>query len=176
MDIPDSFDKFIDSIPDDLPDEIAGHLASALLRAALVLLGGDVAIIVCQHNPNCDSPTCTASAVGSYMPAVRTGFSDEGAVHLAGLPAFLDTARGVLFALGVAVAVEAVPGEAHRPDHEVVFLVVDQVHALVQLPLRFAAEPFDQLPFKGGGLVLRVAGVDGHPPVDGAVPVVVHRP
>ena len=80
--IPDYFDQFINAIPDDLPDEIAEHLASALLRAALVLLGGDVAIIVCQHNPNCDSPTCTASAVGTYMPAIRTGFSNEGAAHL----------------------------------------------------------------------------------------------
>ena len=82
MDIPDSFDKFIDSIPDDLPDEIADTLAAALLNAALVLVGGDVAIIVCQHNPNCDMPTCKAGVVGAYMPAIRTGFSDEGAVHL----------------------------------------------------------------------------------------------
>ena len=77
--------------------------------------------------------------------------------------------------LGPAVAVQTVPGEAHRPDHEIVFLVVEQMHALPHLPLRFAAEPLDQLAFKGGGLILRVAGIDGHPPVNGAVPVFVHR-
>ena len=99
----------------------------------------------------------------------------DGVLLLAEAPPAVEADEFSGRGLGPAVAVEAVPGEAHRPDHEVVFLVVDQVHALVQLPLRFAAEPFDQLPFKGGGLVLRVAGVDGHPPVDGAVPVVVHR-
>ena len=82
MDIPDSFDEFIDSIPDDLPDDVRDELASQLLRFALNLTNGHIAVIVYQHDPECDSRTCEAGPVGGYHLIHAPGMSDEGVAHL----------------------------------------------------------------------------------------------
>ena len=69
---------------------------------------------------------------------------------------------------GAAVAVHTLLREPHRPDHEIVLFLAELFLPLPQFLARMLAEITDQLPFERIGLVFRVAGVLGHPPVHGA--------